>query len=128
MHILKIISGGRTSTERAALDVAMALGIDHAGWGQDGGPVNGDPALDEKNAQAADATVVFSQMNEKQLAGVHARLDEWIQETFGFWQGNDKLLKSAETWTFHETTFPEDATRVVLRALSSRLCRTQRLC
>lgn len=123
MHILKIISGGRTGAERAALDVAMALGIDHAGWDQDG-----DPALAEKNARAADGTVVFSQMNEKQLAGVHARLGGWIQETFGFWQGNDKLLKSVETWTFRETTSPEDATWVVVRALSSRLRRTQRLC
>lgn len=251
MHILKIISGGRTGAERATLDVAMALGIDHAGWDQDG-----DPALAEKNARAADGTVVFShgplagneavtaepdhwhgkpcllvdlsrvsplkasgqihrwvaakglrilnmagtgssdgpaiyprvyraiwgllaldaidsepaaeikpfplkipppkmliwpdtldelvdflsdglpfrqrfiisQMNEKQLAGVHARLGGWIQETFGFWQGNDKLLKSVETWTFRETTSPEDATWVVVRALSSRLRRTQRLC
>jgi hypothetical protein len=256
MHILKIISGGGTSAERAALDVAMALGIDHAGGHLDGGPVDGDPVLAEKNARTADGTVVFSQgppagddavtappdhwhgkprlfvdlsrvpplkasgrvhrwvaakglgilnvtgtgvpddpanyplvyralwgllaldaidgepaaaikpfplkipapkmliwpdtleelvdflsdglpfrqrfiisqMNEKQLAGVHAVLGGWIQETFGFGQGNDKLLKSVETWTFRETTSPEDATWVVIRALSSRLRRTQRLC
>lgn len=34
MHspVNKIVSGGQTGVDRAALDVAMALGIDHGGW------------------------------------------------------------------------------------------------
>jgi len=31
-HISKIVSGGQTSVDRAALDVAIFLGIDHSGW------------------------------------------------------------------------------------------------
>lgn len=65
----------------------------------------------------------ISQMNEIQLADIHTRLGGWIQETFGLWRGNDKLLKSAETWTFRETTSPEVASWVVIRALASRLRR-----
>ena len=30
--IAKIISGGQTGADRAALDVAMSLGIPHGGW------------------------------------------------------------------------------------------------
>jgi hypothetical protein len=67
----------------------------------------------------------ISRMNEKQLADIHARLGGWIQETFGLWRGNEKLLQSAEGWTFRKTTSPEDASWVVIRALASRLRRTQ---
>ena len=30
--IRKIVSGGQTGVDRAALDVAIELGIDHGGW------------------------------------------------------------------------------------------------
>ncbi|HEV2727380.1 MAG TPA: putative molybdenum carrier protein, partial [Solirubrobacterales bacterium] len=29
---MKLVSGGQTGADRAALDVAMGLGIDHGGW------------------------------------------------------------------------------------------------
>jgi hypothetical protein len=29
---MKIVSGGQTGVDRAALDAAMALGVDHGGW------------------------------------------------------------------------------------------------
>jgi hypothetical protein len=32
MHLKKIISGGQTGVDRAALDAAMSLGIPHGGW------------------------------------------------------------------------------------------------
>ena len=32
MMVKKIISGGQTGADRAALDVAMELGIEHGGW------------------------------------------------------------------------------------------------
>lgn len=67
--------------------------------------------------------VSISRMNEKQLVAIHQSLGAWIQETFGLWQGNDKLLKSAESWTFRQTTSPEDASWVVVRALASKLRR-----
>ena len=31
-HIRKIVSGGQTGVDRAALDVAIYLGIEHGGW------------------------------------------------------------------------------------------------
>ena len=31
-HIRKIVSGGQTGVDRAALDVAIFLGIEHGGW------------------------------------------------------------------------------------------------
>jgi hypothetical protein len=67
--------------------------------------------------------VKISQMNEKELADINTRLGGWIRETFGLGEGNDALLKSAEKWTFRETTSPEDASWVVIRALASRLRR-----
>ncbi|MEX0939675.1 MAG: putative molybdenum carrier protein [Pirellulales bacterium] len=32
MAVERIVSGGQTGVDRAALDVAIALGIDHGGW------------------------------------------------------------------------------------------------
>jgi hypothetical protein len=32
MKITKIISGGQTGADQAALDAAIELGIDHGGW------------------------------------------------------------------------------------------------
>ena len=72
----KIISGGQTGVDRAALDVAMRLGIAHGGWvpkgrlAEDGPlptyykleemPTDEYPARTEKNVQDSDGTLIIS--------------------------------------------------------------------
>ena len=73
---LKIISGGQSGVDRAALDVASALGIEHGGWCPKGrwaedGPIGSNYSLIETplpdpeqrtewNVRDSDATVIFS--------------------------------------------------------------------
>jgi len=75
-HMVKIISGGQTGADRAALDAAIALDIPHGGWLPKGrktedGPLPLRYALHElpsrryrdrteKNIVVADATLLFS--------------------------------------------------------------------
>jgi len=72
----KIISGGQTGVDRAALDVAMRLGIAHGGWipkgrlAEDGTlpahyqlqemPTDGYEARTEKNVLDSDGTLIIS--------------------------------------------------------------------
>src|SRR6187397_3130266 len=72
----KIVSGGQTGADRAALDWAIVRGIPHGGWCPKGrraedGPIDGRYRLNETpsanyvqrtegNARDSDATVVFS--------------------------------------------------------------------
>lgn len=72
----KIISGGQTGVDRAALDVAMRLGVDHGGWvpkgrmAEDGVlpphyavqemPTAAVEARTEKNVQDSDGTLIIS--------------------------------------------------------------------
>ena len=72
----KIISGGQTGVDRAALDFALARGIPHGGWcpkhrRAEDGPIDGRYQLKETpsanyvqrtewNARDSDGTVVFS--------------------------------------------------------------------
>ena len=74
--ITKIVSGGQTGADRAALDVAIAIGIPHGGWcpkgrlAEDGTidpkyHLNETPASEysqrtEWNVRDSDATVIFS--------------------------------------------------------------------
>ena len=74
--ITKIISGGQTGADRAALDVAMAHGIPHGGWipkgrKTEGGPLptkyqlqemptNSYPERTEKNVVDSDGTLIIS--------------------------------------------------------------------
>jgi hypothetical protein len=71
----KIISGGQTGADRAALDVALKLGIPHGGWvpkgriAEDGPsagkyrlqemPTTSYPARTEQNVVDSDGTVIF---------------------------------------------------------------------
>jgi hypothetical protein len=73
---MKIISGGQTGADQAALDAAIALGLPHGGWLPRGrktenGPLSMRYALcelssnryrdrTEKNILASDATLIFS--------------------------------------------------------------------
>ena len=74
--IKKIISGGQTGADRAALDAAISLGIPHGGWcprgrlAEDGGideryqltetPTDGSAQRTEWNVRDSDGTVIFS--------------------------------------------------------------------
>jgi hypothetical protein len=73
----RVVSGGQTGADRAALDVAIALAIPHGGWCPKGrkaedGPIDGHYALretgsaayhvrTERNVRDADGTVVITQ-------------------------------------------------------------------
>ncbi len=73
--IERIISGGQTGSDRAALDVAIDLGIEHGGWCPAGRKASDGviperyvlqeteedtyPPRTEKNVLEADATVIF---------------------------------------------------------------------
>jgi hypothetical protein len=77
--IAKIISGGQTGADRAALDVAMAHGIPHGGWIPKGRktekgplpakyqlkemPTNSYPERTEKNVIDSDGTLIISHGN-----------------------------------------------------------------
>ncbi len=72
---MRIISGGQTGVDRAALDVAMALGIPHGGWCPRGRAAEDGripdryqlietdtadyPARTERNVQDSDATLIL---------------------------------------------------------------------
>ena len=74
--IRRIVSGGQTGADRAALDVALELGIDHGGWAPHGryaedGPLparyrlrpteSPNPAVRTAlNVEEADATLIIS--------------------------------------------------------------------
>jgi len=76
LAIVKVISGGQTGADRAALDAAMACGIPHGGWCPKGrlaedGPIPEKYRLQEMesesyskrtkaNVEAADMTLIFS--------------------------------------------------------------------
>lgn len=76
MNIVKIISGGQTGADRAALDAAIACGIAHGGWSPRGrraedGPVAaiyqlsetrsfGYPVRTRLNVEAADLTLILT--------------------------------------------------------------------
>ncbi len=76
MHIERIISGGQTGADRAALDAALAKGCPHGGWCPRGrlaedGPIPRRYRLrqmrspdyasrTERNVLAADATIIFT--------------------------------------------------------------------
>ena len=74
--IKKIISGGQTGADRAALDVALKFGIPHGGWipkgriAEDGRlpeiyrlremPIDSYPARTEKNVEESDGTLIIA--------------------------------------------------------------------
>ncbi|MBW1722326.1 MAG: putative molybdenum carrier protein [Deltaproteobacteria bacterium] len=74
--VLKIVSGGQTGVDRAALDVAIKLGIPHGGWvpagrrAEDGRvpafyqlketPLSGYPERTRRNVVDSDGTLIIS--------------------------------------------------------------------
>ena len=76
MTLRKIISGGQTGVDRAALDVALELGVDCGGWCPKGrlaedGPIpqryplqetasSNYPVRTERNVQSSDATLILN--------------------------------------------------------------------
>jgi hypothetical protein len=92
--IKKIISGGQTGADRAALDVAIRLGIPHGGWcprgrlAEDGmidssynlsESPNADPTQrTEWNVRDSDGTVIFS--ISPKLSGGSAKTDLFARQ------------------------------------------------
>jgi hypothetical protein len=74
--VIKIVSGGQTGADRAALDFAIAHGLEHGGWCPKGrlaedGPIPGRyqltetstkayPQRTEANVRDSDGTVIFT--------------------------------------------------------------------
>lgn len=118
MSIERILSGGQTGADRAALDVAIQLGIPHGGWVPRGrrteeGPLpekyrlqemetDSYPARTEKNVVASDGTLIVSHgdltggsARTRDLAETHAR--PWLHmdmdaETF------EGAVESVRAW------------------------------
>ena len=94
----KIISGGQTGVDQAALDVAMELGIPCGGWCPRGrwsedGPIDeryplvesssADPAeRTERNVRDSDGTLIIARMTKTELTGGTA-LTHRIAEELG---------------------------------------------
>jgi hypothetical protein len=64
--ILKIVSGGQTGVDRAALDVAIQLGIPHGGWVPKG-RVAEDGPLPETYRMRETATAIYAERTEKNV-------------------------------------------------------------
>lgn len=64
--IAKIISGGQTGADRAALDVAIHLGIPHGGWVPKG-RLTEDGTLPETYALRETPTAVYAERTEKNV-------------------------------------------------------------
>jgi hypothetical protein len=64
--IVKIISGGQSGADRAALDVAIKLGIPHGGWVPKG-RLTEDGPLPEVYALQETATAVYAERTEKNV-------------------------------------------------------------
>lgn len=93
MAITKIISGGQTGVDRAGLDAAIALNIEHGGYVPKGrkaedGQVpqkyhmeemkkGGCPARTKKNIEASDGTVIFCQ--SRPSTGTKLTVDHAVQ-------------------------------------------------
>jgi hypothetical protein len=64
--IVKIISGGQTGVDRAALDVAIQLGIPHGGWVPKGRLAEDGP-LPEAYLMRETPTVIYAERTEKNV-------------------------------------------------------------
>jgi len=119
--IQKIISGGQTGAERAALDAAIKLGIPYGGWLPKGrltedGTLPDEYELNEmptsslakrakQNILDSDGTLILSElplkdkvtlanMAEVELDSLHFSLGAYIRRKFGLWSGNESLIES----------------------------------
>jgi hypothetical protein len=71
--ITKIISGGQTGVDRAALDAAIKLGIPHGGWVPKGRRTE-DGALPERYRVRETATPVYAERTEKNVLAADGTL------------------------------------------------------
>ena len=63
----KIISGGQTGADRAALDVALKLHIPHDGWAPKGRIAEGGPLPDKYELQEMPPTAIQPGQNRTSL-------------------------------------------------------------
>jgi hypothetical protein len=64
--VLRIVSGGQTGVDRAALDVAIQLGIPHGGWVPKGRLAEDGP-LPERYQMRETPTAIYSERTEKNV-------------------------------------------------------------
>ena len=131
MKIIKVISGGQTGADRAALDAAIACGIPHGGWCPKGrraedGPIEQKYNLQEAESEAypmrtranvemADLTLIFSC---GPLTGGSLLTQEFAKELGKAYLHID-LLKEADVSQALEKAFPQ-AGEVVLNVAGPR--------
>lgn len=96
--IVKIISGGQTGVDRAALDVAIKLGIPHGGWVPRGRLAEDGP-LPEVYALRETATAVYAERTEKNVVDSDGTLIVSRGELTGGSQYTcDMALKHGRPW------------------------------
>ena len=74
-----------------------------------------------------DHRVHLSRMDEEELADIQLSIGSWVRETFGLWQGNEKLLKSIEAFAGRKIGSADEASSAIVGVLVQRLRRTHRL-
>ena len=71
--------------------------------------------------------VNLARMDDAELVDIHLNSGAWIRETFGLWQGNDKLIKSIEAFAGRKIRSADEASAVIVEVLAKRLRRSHRL-
>ena len=66
-------------------------------------------------------------MDGDDVLDLHMTLGEWIRNNFGLWHGNYQLITNAGVRIGSAITSADDASNVIVSALSERLRRTHRL-
>ena len=71
--------------------------------------------------------VNLARMDDVELVDIHLSIGAWIRETFGLWQGNDKLIKSVEVFAGRKIRSADEASAVIVDLLAKRLRLSHRL-
>jgi len=108
--INKIIAGGQTGTERAALDVAIELGIPYGGWIPKGRKTE-DGRLPEKYQLKEMPTESYLKHTEK----------------YGLRFKSSELLKDCRFITKNSSLHVDNASAVIIKGLWKRLRKTHAL-
>ena len=71
--------------------------------------------------------VNLARMDDEELVDIHLSIGAWVRETFGLWQGNEKLIKSVEAFAGRKMRSADEASAAIVDLLAKRLRRTHRL-
>ena len=110
----RIVSGGQTGVDRAALDVAIAMGLEHGGWCPAGrlaedGEVPGHyqlretrsseyPVRTQRNAVESDATLILYERKLKGGTLLTRRICKRFQKPFLALAMDQKPVEEARCW------------------------------